>query len=151
LCPRYQLDQFEKTEPEQARHKACCPVRPLDLLFVCHVQWLPFVGFASVTSVIDTAENNGHTFVESISFSLKCPQIARNGFHWSRWVVCRFLMLNVAGLVLEIPNGPAELMSRVELPPAAWLLDILTDRFPYKKIKIKNTGVCIRDKNILYR
>jgi hypothetical protein len=42
-----------------------------------------------------------------------------------------------------MPNGPAELMSRVELPPAAWLLDILTDRFPYKKIKIKNLGLAV--------
>ena len=59
-------------------------------------------------------------------------------------------MVQMDGGVLEMPNGPAELMSRVELPPAAWLLDILTDRFPYKEIKIKNIGVCIRDKNILY-
>jgi hypothetical protein len=60
-------------------------------------------------------------------------------------MVCRFLILNVAGGVLGMPNGPAELMSRVELPPAAWLLDILTDRFPYKKIKIKNLGLAVDD------
>ena len=89
--------------------------------------------------------------MESISFSIKRPQIACNGFHWSRWMVCRFLMLNAAGDVLGMPNGTAELMSRCALPPAICLMTILTDRFPYKKIKIKNTGVCIRDKNILYR
>jgi hypothetical protein len=50
-------------------------------------------------------------------------------------VVCRFLILNVAGGVLETPSGPAD--GDVSLCSATChrLTDILTDRFPYKENK----------------